>query len=150
AGYLNLDKGRPNNLVRIKFDALPDLPAKDKPYIWPITRFAPVLGAGKKVRAEIDTDNPGGRLFPGMYGHATVILEDKPQVLTLPSASLGTDDKGYFVYRVVGGKVQKQAVQIGLNNGTKVEIIEGVNENDRVVLKGKDSLRDGQPVKASM
>jgi RND family efflux transporter MFP subunit len=150
AGYLNLDKDRPNNLVRIKFDALPDLPAKDKPYVWPITRFAPVLGAGKKVRAEIETDNPGGRLFPGMYGHATVILENRPEVLTLPSASLGTNDNGYFVYRVVGGKAQKQAVHIGLNNGTQVEIIDGLSENDQIVLKGKDSLRDGQPVKASM
>jgi hypothetical protein len=71
-------------------------------------------------------------------------------VLTLPSASLGTDDKGYFVYRVVGGKAQKQRVRIGLNNGIKVEIKQGVSENDQIVLKGKDSLRDGQPVKASM
>ncbi len=147
-GFLNQDPKKPNNLVRIKLDALPDLPAKDKWFEWPITKFAPVLGGGHKVRAEIHVDNPGGKLFPGMYGHATVILEEKPKALTIPAGCLGTAGKENFVYKVVDGKAQRQVVTIGIHDGKKVEITSGLKEKEEIIQAGKDTIRDGQAVLA--
>jgi RND family efflux transporter MFP subunit len=145
AAYLNLNASMPNNLVLVKFDALPKLPARNKPFVWRIKRFAPVLGAGKKVRAEIDVRDTDPRLFPGMYGHATVVLEER-RALTLPASCLGVNDDTFFVYTVVGGKARRQVLTIGIHDGKKVEIIAGLSAADQVISQGKDSLRDGQEV----
>src|SRR5262249_48163244 len=110
APFLNRDPSKPNNLVQIKFDALPNVPVKDT--TWPITRFAPVLGEGKKVRAEIHVENPEGCLFPGMYGHATVILQEKHDALTIPAACLGAEGKEYYVFRVADGQARRQVVRL--------------------------------------
>ena len=138
ARYLNKD-----STVRVDLDALPG-----KQLTWKITRLAPVLGSGKKVRVEVDIPNPAGTLYAGMYGHASVVLEEKPRALTVPANCLGKDTKGTFVWLVVAGKAKPQRVTVGLNDGKKAEITSGLNGTEEVVCSGKESLRDGQPVSA--
>lgn len=135
-----LDK---DDYVHVALDALPG-----KPFTCKISRLAPVLGAGKKVRVEADLPNPEGLLYPGMYGHAAVILEDKPEALTLPATCVGSDDKGSYVLCVVDGKVQHRTVTIGLNDGKKVEILSGLRDQEEILASGKQLLREGQPVLA--
>ncbi len=136
--------------VSVKLDAFPE-----KKFVWTLTRFAPVLNEGKKVRAEIhldnpvtDPDNPSQRvyLYPGMYAHAAVILQEKPGALTLPVACLSQDDKGTYVYAVVDGKAKKQYIQVGLNDGIKAEITSGLAGDAVVIAGGKNTVRDGQAV----
>jgi RND family efflux transporter MFP subunit len=136
--------------VSVKLDAFPD-----KKFVWTLTRFAPVLNEGKKVRAEIhldnpvpDPDDPSRRiyLYPGMYAHAAVILQEKPGALTLPVACLSQDDKGTYVYKVVNGKAKKQYVRIDLNDGIKAEITLGLAGDAVVIAGGKNIVRDGQAV----
>jgi RND family efflux transporter MFP subunit len=142
-----------------------DVPEKDVPYLnkegkvvadldarpgrkfeWKVTRMAPVLGPGKKVRVEVDVPNPDGVLYPGMYGHATVVLEERPGALTLPSSCVGRDDKGAFVWLAVAGKARQQRVTVGLNDGKKAEIASGLGGTEEVICGSKEALRDGQLV----
>ncbi len=136
--------------VSVKLDAFPE-----KKFVWTLTRFAPVLNEGKKVRAEIHLDNPvpdpddSSRriyLYPGMYAHAAVILQEKPGALTLPVACLSQDDKGTYVYTVVDGKAKKQYIQVGLNDGIKPEITSGLAGDAVVIAGGKNVVRDRQAV----
>jgi membrane fusion protein (multidrug efflux system) len=137
--------------VHVTLDAFPG-----KKFVWKLTRFAPVLNEGKKVRAEIELDNPVPDpadakhkifLYPGMYTYAAVVLEEKPGALTLPVACLSKDDKGTFVYKVEEGKAKKQSVHVGLNDGIKAEITSGLTGNEAIISGGKDRVRDGQTVK---
>jgi RND family efflux transporter MFP subunit len=133
-----LDKA---DTVRADLDALPG-----KQFTWKITRLAPVLGAGKKVRVEVDIPNPDGTLYPGMYGHASVILEEKSGALTVPRASLGNDEQGAFVWLVADGKARRQRVTVGLTRGERAEITSGLSGTEEVVCGGPRHLREGQPV----
>jgi RND family efflux transporter MFP subunit len=134
---------KPDRVVEVGLDALPG-----QKFTWKITRFAPVLGAGKKVRVEAHVDNPDGNLYPGMYGHAVVVLEHKNGALTVPSTCLSTDDKGSFVYTVADGKAQKRHVTLGINDGKNAEIVSGLTGAEEVISSGKDAVHDGQPVAA--
>jgi RND family efflux transporter MFP subunit len=135
--YLNKDAK-----VAATFDALPG-----KRFEWKITRRAPVLGSGKRVRVEVDEiPNPDGTLYPGMYGYASVILEEKLQALTVPAACLGSDDKGAFVWLAVEGKAERRRVTVGINDGTRAELTLGLSGTEEVICSGKEALRDGQPV----
>ena len=130
-----------DNRVVVDLDALPG-----KKFEWKITRLAPVLGAGKKARVEADIPNPDGTLYPGMYGHAAVILEEKPQALTVPAACLSSDDKGSFVWVAMNGTARQKRVAIGLSDGSKAEITSGLTDAEEVICNAKGTLRDGQPV----
>ena len=140
APYLNLGE-----IVSVELDAL-----HGSSFKWPIARFAPVLGAGRKVRAEVHIKNQDGKLFPGMYGRASVVLEHKPGALTLPVACLVNDPAGTFVYCIDDGKAKRRPVAIGLNDGKKAEIASGLTGSEQVILSGKAFLRDGQPVRPQM
>jgi HlyD family secretion protein len=146
-----LDVAHPEkHAVRVTLDAYPG-----KKFVWKLTRFAPVLNEGKKVRAEIDLDNPVRDpedathqifLYPGMYTHAAVVLEERPGALTLPVACLSKDDKGTFVYEVKEGKAKRRYVKVGLNDGIKAEITWGLSGNETIITGGKNVVQDGQPV----
>ena len=129
--------------VHVRLDALPG-----QPFVWKLKRFAPALGSGQKVRAEMEVRNPEGKLYPGMYGYAAVVLEDRPGALTLPAGCLSNDAKGAFVWVVAEGKARQQQVTIGLNDGKKAEITSGLSGTEEIVSSGKEGLRDGQPVLA--
>jgi RND family efflux transporter MFP subunit len=132
------------HLVQVTLDALPG-----KQFVWPLKRFAPVLGGGKKVRAEIEIPNPDKVFFPGMYGHAAVILETKKQALTVPAVCLSSDASGAFVWLVVDGQAKQQRVTIGLNDGKKAELPTGLTGTEQIITSGKEALREGQAVVAT-
>jgi HlyD family secretion protein len=136
--YLNKDA-----TIQVDLDALPD-----KKFTWKITRLAPLLGSGKRERVEADIPNLDGTLYPGMYGHASVVLEDKPNALTVPATCLVSDLKGSSVWLVAEGKAHRQGVMTGLNDGKKVEILSGLSGTEEVIHTGKNALREGQPVLA--
>jgi HlyD family secretion protein len=133
-----LDK---DDKVAADFDGLPG-----KRFEWKITRLAPVLGAGKRVRVEVEIPNPDGTFYPGMYGRATVILEEKRQALTVPAACLGRNEQGTFVWLAMGGKAERRRVTVGIRDGDRAEITSGLSGTEEVICSGKDALRDGQPV----
>jgi RND family efflux transporter MFP subunit len=134
---------KPDTVVEVDLDALPG-----RKFAWKISRFAPVLGTGRKVRLEVHIPNTEGGLYPGMYGHAVVVLEHKKGALTLPATCLSTDEKGPFVFTVTEGKARKQRVVLGINDGKKVEIASGLSGTEEVISSGKDTIREGQFVTA--
>jgi HlyD family secretion protein len=127
--------------IKVDLDALPG-----KHFEWPIARMAPVLGPGKRQRVEAWIANPDGTLYPGMYGHAAVILEDRPGVLTVPTACLGQNDKGPFVWLVMAGKARQRAVTLGLRDDQKAEIVAGLTGAEEVISSGVTAMREGQAV----
>ena len=134
---------KPNIVVEVDLDAIPG-----QKFAWKTTRFAPLLGGGKKVRVEAHVDNLDGNLYPGMYGHAVVVLEHRKGALTVPSICLSTDDKSSFLYTVADGRAKKQRVTLGINDGKKAEIISGLSGAEEVISTGKDAVHDGQSVAA--
>jgi membrane fusion protein (multidrug efflux system) len=132
---------KPDSMVEVDLDALPGRKITER-----ATRFAPVLGAGKKVRLEIHIPNPDGSLYPGMYGHAVVVLEQKKAALTLPATCLSTDEMGPFVFTVSEGTAHKQHVLLGINDSKKVEIASGLSDAEPVIAAGKDAVHDGKAI----
>ena len=65
------------------------------------------------------------------------------------AAALIDEDDETSVYVVNDGAVIRRAVQTGIANGSKIEILGGLSEDDVVVVVGHSSLRDGSRVLAS-
>jgi membrane fusion protein (multidrug efflux system) len=112
-----------------------------------VTRFANALDeATKTMLTEIEMPNPTGALRPGMYASVQLEVERKPDALLLPVQALLVEKAGTSVFTVADGKAKKTPVRTGFNDGVNVEITDGVKLGQPVILVGRQTLNDGQPV----
>jgi multidrug efflux pump subunit AcrA (membrane-fusion protein) len=65
-----------------------------------------------------------------------------PDALTLPSAAVGTDGDGNFVYTIADNRMARLAVRTGLNDNGRIEVTAGLSEETPVVasIKGVPPL----------
>ncbi|MEO0306205.1 MAG: efflux RND transporter periplasmic adaptor subunit [candidate division WOR-3 bacterium] len=86
------------------------------------------------------------KILPGTPCEVEIPVLKKENVLKIPSKCvLGTAKKSVFV--VENGVSKRVPVITGIESGGFVEIIDGINQNDLVVLKGAEILREGMKVK---
>lgn len=95
------------------------------------------------VKGKIDNN---GILKPGGYARTELILEVSRDNPVIPARALVGVREGYIVYRVVDGKARRTPVRVGLREPGRVEIVEGLEEEDRIVESGHEELADGHPV----
>jgi multidrug efflux pump subunit AcrA (membrane-fusion protein) len=62
-----------------------------------------------------------------------------PDVLTVPTSAIGTDGSGTFVYTVTGDRIERLPVKVGLSDGGRIEVAEGLSEEATVVMVAKSA-----------
>jgi RND family efflux transporter MFP subunit len=67
-------------------------------------------------------------------------------VAFIPKGAVRSDSNASFVFLVRDGKVERRAVSLGMDRGTDVAILAGVSPGDSLVVKGPESLHDGEKV----
>ena len=113
-----------------------------------VSRFADSEDTtSRTMHTEIDLENPKDRIKPGMYGIAKVILDKDAKSSTLPASCIVGEAKGgkADVYVIKDGKAKKTRVEIGADDGIRVEILSGLDAKDEVIV-GTGSVSDGLPV----
>jgi len=121
-----------------------------------ITRIASALDpATRTMRAEVHLDNRQGVLRPGMYGTAMVLLDQRDSALTVPSTALvrrGDKVELFYVADVKGepprGVARRLEVELGLDDGKRVEIRSGLTGKELIIAKGNGVVREGDTVVA--
>jgi hypothetical protein len=90
------------------------------------------------------------RLGVGYRVRAKIFTADKTQALLIPrSALFRAPDNTWQVFTVRKGRARLQTVEVGLMNDEQVEIIQGLAEDEPVVLAPDSSLTDGARVEAA-
>ncbi|WP_158633474.1 efflux RND transporter periplasmic adaptor subunit [Tautonia sociabilis] len=102
----------------------------------------------RTMLVEVDLPNPGLSLLPGMYGEATITLE-QAEGLVLPAGAVRYDEEGRsFVYVVdETDAIRVVNVGTGLDDGSRIEITSGLDGSERVVAPTIDRLQEGQRVR---
>ncbi|MBT8086440.1 MAG: efflux RND transporter periplasmic adaptor subunit [Gammaproteobacteria bacterium] len=122
----------------------------DASYSAVISRISPTIDTRNGTfRATATVDSTGGELAPGMFGRFTVAYEEHADALLIPLAALIDEDEQATVYVVSGAEVARRAVTTGIETDGRVEILNGLDEHDTIVVTGHASLRDGSRVLAS-
>ena len=117
-----------------------------RPFPGAVTRFAHALDqATKTMLAEIEIANPTGDLRPGAYASVRLEVERKPDALLVPVQALLVEKAGSSLFTVADAKAKKTPIQTGFNDGANVELL-NVKLDQPVILVGKQTLTDGQPV----
>ena len=93
-------------------------------------------------------DNEAGRFLPGMFCHVRLVLERSAAALVLPGSAVRADAEGPFVFVVEEGVVRARRVELGIDDGLRVEVLEGLAGGEQVVNGNVGGLRDGERVRA--
>jgi HlyD family secretion protein len=123
--------------ARIKVESF-----KDKTFNGKVTKISP-MGVEKDnvttFEVRVSINNPGGELKAAMTANAEIILEEHKNVLQIPEGAIlyDKDKKASVEVPDPKGKEGKNklAVNIGISNGAKTEVLGGLKEGDQVVLQ---------------
>jgi HlyD family secretion protein len=115
---------------------------KDKKFTGKVTKISP-LGKEKDnvttFEVRVSISNPGGELKANMSANAEILLEEKRNVLMIPEAALIYDKERKASVEIPDAKAEngkkKLSVKLGISNGVKTEILDGLNEKQQVVLQ---------------
>jgi multidrug efflux system membrane fusion protein len=140
--------------VRVVVDAYPGRRFEGK-----ITTIEPQINTDtRNIRIQATIDNPDHILKPGMFATTTVVLPDKPAVVTVPETAVDYTLYGDSVYLIAenktgDGKSSLTAVRTFVRTGDRVEgrvvIASGLKAGDRVVAVGQLKLQSGSAVAIS-
>lgn len=140
--------------VRIKVDAYPGRQFEGK-----ITTIEPQVSTDtRNIRVQATIPNPDKILKPGMFTSTTVVLPDKPAVVTIPETAVDYTLYGDSVFLITEKKesdgktslvANRTFVQTGNRIEGRVEILKGLKVGDRVVAVGQLKLQSPSAVTIS-
>jgi len=96
---------------------------------------------------KVEIDNPEGVIKPGMFAEADLVKEARQDAVHIPSAAVLAKNGDRYVYIVEGDKAVYREVVTGIGGDGTVEIINGVEEGEEVVVRGQNYLNDGDTVR---
>ncbi len=142
--------------VTATLDAYPDKPIPSK--VRTVIPTADRQKATVKVRITILNLEKYNFILPDMGVKVAFLENEKPAakdkakdkgpqaVAFIPKGAVRSDSNASFVFLIRDGKVERRAVSLGMDRGTEVAILAGVSPGDSLVVKGPESLHDGDKV----
>ncbi len=129
--------------VRVTNYSLPDkvLPGK-------ITQVSTILdSATRTFKASVEINNPDLLLRPGMFIKAEVIVASADSAVVIPKDIIMSRQNRKLVYVIDSGTALERFITTGLENPDSVQVTNGLNVDDRLVIDGFETLRNRAKVK---
>jgi len=112
-----------------------------------VTRIADALQPGTRtLLTEVDVPNPDGTLQPGVYCTVELKIPRPAPALIVPASAIIFNQNGMQVAVVENGVAHVRKIAITTDYGTEVEVNEGIQNGDQVVLQPPVNLADGDKV----
>lgn len=99
-----------------------------------------------KVQSTIKNSN-ANRLMAGMYGSVSLSNSKSTSALSVPRKALVGSSKSPKVYVVRNGKAKLTSFNAGTSDGEYIEVVSGLSQGDKIVIKGQVNLQDNSNVK---
>ncbi|HPR89090.1 MAG TPA: efflux RND transporter periplasmic adaptor subunit [bacterium] len=110
-----------------------------------ISRSADVRSRSFEIKA-LFSNTADQRYRPGMFCKVAVTISPRSNALVVPAGAILSDGLTNKVYKVVSGRAIPQPVLTGISDGSRVEILQGLQDQEMVVTTGATNLRDSSLV----
>ena len=114
---------------------------KDRAFHGKVTQISPMGVERDNVtnfEVRVSIDNPGNELKANMTANAEIVLEERPKALIVPEAAISYDATRNASVDVLDASQpnsrRRVPIKIGISNGTRTQVLEGLKEGDRIVL----------------
>jgi len=113
-----------------------------------VDQISPAIDADtRSFKTVINVSNSDLLLRPGMFAKGEIIVASVDSTIVIPKDVVLSKQRGNTVFVVDKGLAQERTVTFGLENPDEVQIISGLEKNDRLVIKGFETLRNRSKVK---
>jgi RND family efflux transporter MFP subunit len=122
--------------------------ASNQDIVGKVSRFAQSLDMQTRtMETEIDFENTAEKLLPGMYAETVLQLSDRKDVLVVPMEAV-MQNAGDARILVVNGQniVEERKVKLGTQGKSRVEVLSGLTEGERVIVGNQSQFRSGEKV----
>jgi RND family efflux transporter MFP subunit len=141
----------PESAVPFVRDGTPvdvDVQSLQRKFAGKVVRFSgQVDRATRTMQTEVDVPNPDLRLTPGMYASVSVVLEKRKAALSVPIQAVA---EGTALVVARDGTVEKRGVKLGLATPDRVEVVDGLKQDELVVIGGRTRVQPGDRVEAKV
>jgi membrane fusion protein (multidrug efflux system) len=127
--------------VTFTFNAIPGTP-----YTAKISRSANALGSMRSEAIEIDVQNKGGQLKPGMYAEVQIPMVSGAKSLQVPNNAIIRSTEKEYVIAVTDGKANLINIKEGLASNDSTEVFGDLKAGDKIVLHGNDEIKQGDSI----
>jgi membrane fusion protein, multidrug efflux system len=113
-----------------------------------IAQTSPAIDPDTRTfKASIEIANPEWKFRPGMFIKAETIVAHKDSAIVVPKDIIVQSRGSKRVFVVERGAADDRRIETGLENPTSVEVVRGLNVDDRLIVKGYETLSDNTRVK---
>ncbi len=125
------------------------VPSLNRTFPGEVKRFSvDVASDTRTMHTEVDVQNPGRVLMPGLFAQATITLEQKKGALAVPLQALNqTADQTTVDVVDASNKIEVRKIAIGIQTSNDAEVLSGLSDGDMVVVSDRSSLKAGETVK---
>src|SRR5947207_1485734 len=113
-----------------------------------VTRTAGALDPqSRTMQVEVQVPNDEGKLYAGMYGQVKFLLADENAPIVVPANTFLFRTEGPQVATIENEKrIHWQNIRVGRDFGDRLEVLDGLKENAKVVMNPTDDLREDMEV----
>ena len=128
--------------AEIAVDALPGVA-----FDGTVARISPVVDAGTGTfKLTVEVRDPSRRLKPGMFGRIRIESDRRENALKIPRNAIIEAGGSPHVYVVTEGIARRRSIDTGYVDGAQVEVLDGIDDGEQLVVVGHSNLKDGANV----
>lgn len=101
----------------------------------------------RTVECKARVANPDSALKPGFSGVVKVALAEEKQAIVVEAEAVLPTEDGFVAFILDQGKARRKKLSLGVHTrGDRIEILDGLNEGETLIIRGAAAIRDGQEV----
>lgn len=97
-------------------------------------------------KLEIALDNKAGELLPDMFARVEIVKKEVPDGIAVPLFALLENEEQNTVFVANDNAAHRRPVSVGIQDGWRLQITEGLQRKDQVIVVGQRGLRDGDRI----
>jgi AcrB/AcrD/AcrF family len=138
-------------ITRMSTDIFPSINIPVVSVIWSYAGVAPeemekraLDPQSRTMQVEVQVPNHDGKLYAGMYGQVKILLVDQNAPIVVPATAFLFRKEGPQVATIENkDRIHWQNIRVGRDFGDRIEVVDGLKENSKVVMNPTDDLREG-------
>jgi len=121
--------------------------ASNIPFVGHVMTVSPTADmVTQTFSVEIELDNTDGLLRPGMFAEAFFVRDEANDTIVVPRSAVLVDEGSPIVFLAIGEEAVRREVVTGIDSGAEIEILEGLELGDNLIIRGQTFVRNGSPI----
>ena len=113
-----------------------------------ISELSPAISSETRTfKGKILIQNEGLKLRPGMFVKADIVVNKADSAIIIPKSVIQSNRRIKYVYIVEKNTALLRELKTGLEDDKNIQVLEGLKENDNLVVKGFETLKENAKVK---